>query len=99
MTITQTLDIQPISESSFCSMNVCTGESRGFGERRRNFHKLPASLEIPCKISVARWRQFTSIAVPPLGGQFNMKSYNIAVIAGDGTGPEVIREAVKVLDA
>src|SRR5260221_6557877 len=27
------------------------------------------------------------------------KSYNIAVIGGDGTGPEVIREAVKVLDA
>ena len=28
-----------------------------------------------------------------------MKSYNIAVMGGDGTGPEVIREAVKVLDA
>jgi 3-isopropylmalate dehydrogenase len=28
-----------------------------------------------------------------------MKSYNIAVIGGDGTGPEVIREAIKVLDA
>jgi len=28
-----------------------------------------------------------------------MKSYNIAVIGGDGTGPEVAREAVKVLDA
>lgn len=28
-----------------------------------------------------------------------MKHYNIAVIPGDGTGPEVIREAVKVLDA
>jgi len=28
-----------------------------------------------------------------------MKSYSIAVIGGDGTGPEVIREAVKVLDA
>ena len=28
-----------------------------------------------------------------------MKSYNIAGIAGDGTGPEVIREAIKVLDA
>jgi 3-isopropylmalate dehydrogenase len=28
-----------------------------------------------------------------------MKSYPIAVIAGDGTGPEVIREAIKVLDA
>src|ERR1700678_1999630 len=28
-----------------------------------------------------------------------MKSYPIAVIAGDGTGPEVVREAVKVLDA
>lgn len=27
------------------------------------------------------------------------KSYNIAVIPGDGTGPEVVREAVKVLDA
>jgi hypothetical protein len=28
-----------------------------------------------------------------------MKSYEIAVIAGDGTGPEVIAEAIKVLDA
>src|SRR5512140_1563462 len=28
-----------------------------------------------------------------------MKSYNIAVMGGDGTGPEVVREAVKVLDA
>src|SRR4030042_1519542 len=28
-----------------------------------------------------------------------MKSYNIAVIPGDGTGPEVIREGTKVLDA
>jgi 3-isopropylmalate dehydrogenase len=28
-----------------------------------------------------------------------MKHYNIAVIGGDGTGPEVVREAIKVLDA
>src|ERR1041385_9143852 len=28
-----------------------------------------------------------------------MKSYNIAVIGGDGTGPEVTRESAKVLDA
>jgi len=28
-----------------------------------------------------------------------MKSYNVAVVGGDGTGPEVVREAVKVLDA
>ena len=28
-----------------------------------------------------------------------MKSYNIAVIGGDGTGPEVVREALKVLEA
>src|SRR6266540_1827077 len=28
-----------------------------------------------------------------------MKSYDIAVMGGDGTGPEVIREAIKVLDA
>ena len=27
-----------------------------------------------------------------------MKSYNIAVIGGDGTGPEVVREAIKVLE-
>ena len=27
-----------------------------------------------------------------------MKSYNIAVLGGDGTGPEVVREAIKVLD-
>jgi 3-isopropylmalate dehydrogenase len=30
---------------------------------------------------------------------YQMKSYDIAVIGGDGTGPEVVREAVKVLDA
>lgn len=28
-----------------------------------------------------------------------MKSYNVAVLPGDGTGPEVVREAIKVLDA
>jgi len=28
-----------------------------------------------------------------------MKTYKIAVMPGDGTGPEVIREGVKVLDA
>jgi 3-isopropylmalate dehydrogenase len=28
-----------------------------------------------------------------------MKTYNIAVIPGDGTGPEVVREGIKVLDA
>src|SRR5260370_16637697 len=28
-----------------------------------------------------------------------MKSYNIAVIGGDGTGPEVTNEAIKVLDS
>jgi len=28
-----------------------------------------------------------------------MKSYNIAVIPGDGTGPEVIKEGIKILDA
>jgi len=28
-----------------------------------------------------------------------MNSYNVAVIGGDGTGPEVVREAIKVLDA
>ncbi|MCX8156586.1 MAG: 3-isopropylmalate dehydrogenase [Verrucomicrobiae bacterium] len=29
----------------------------------------------------------------------SQKTYNIAVIGGDGTGPEVVREAIKVLDA
>ena len=27
------------------------------------------------------------------------RSYKIAVIGGDGTGPEVVREGLKVLDA
>ena len=31
--------------------------------------------------------------------EFYMKSYEIAVIGGDGTGPEVTKEAIKVLDA
>ena len=29
----------------------------------------------------------------------SMKTYKIAVIGGDGTGPEVIREGLKVLAA
>ncbi len=29
----------------------------------------------------------------------NKRSYNIAVLPGDGTGPEVVREGIKVLDA
>ena len=33
------------------------------------------------------------------GTSYRMKTYPIAVIGGDGTGPEVVREAVKVLDA
>ncbi|MDP8254022.1 MAG: 3-isopropylmalate dehydrogenase [Candidatus Kaelpia aquatica] len=32
-------------------------------------------------------------------GREDLKSYNIAVIAGDGTGPEVVREGLKVLKA
>ena len=28
-----------------------------------------------------------------------MKTYKFAVIGGDGTGPEVVREALKVVDA
>src|SRR5688572_14884616 len=35
---------------------------------------------------------------PAQGRRTFMKSYNIAVIGGDGTGPEVTREAVKVLE-
>ncbi|MEO8457681.1 MAG: isocitrate/isopropylmalate family dehydrogenase, partial [Chloroflexota bacterium] len=29
----------------------------------------------------------------------NAKTYKIAVLPGDGTGPEVVREGLKVLDA
>ena len=28
-----------------------------------------------------------------------MSTYNIGIIPGDGTGPEVVGEAIKVLDA
>jgi len=52
--------------------------------------------------SVATLPRNTSIPTPaePAGKDRElMKSYNIAVIGGDGTGPEVVREAIKVLDA
>src|SRR2546430_7723286 len=52
--------------------------------------------------SVASPSRNISIPTPagPAGkGSELMKSYNIAVIGGDGTGPEVVREAIKVLDA
>src|SRR5438552_750921 len=46
------------------------------------------------------WRT-SSIRVPAAKGRpfSNMKSYSLAIIGGDGTGPEVTREAVKVLEA
>jgi 3-isopropylmalate dehydrogenase len=44
-------------------------------------------------------RDVDAIASPFLLRREMMKSYNIAVIGGDGTGPEVTREAIKVLDA
>jgi 3-isopropylmalate dehydrogenase len=41
-----------------------------------------------------------SILALPAGTEFDlMKNYNIAVLAGDGIGPEVMREALKVLRA
>jgi len=33
------------------------------------------------------------------GGETSMSTYNIAVIPGDGTGPEVVAEGIKVLNA
>jgi len=33
------------------------------------------------------------------GTRVNSKTYKVAVIPGDGTGPEVVREGIKVLDA
>src|SRR5271165_573082 len=50
------------------------------------------------RFEIALRRRFISIHSPRLWGPM-MKSYNIAVLGGDGTGPEVVREAVKVLDA
>src|SRR5262245_15918407 len=55
------------------------------------------------KKSIASGRKHSRITAsfPPSREQCwpSMKSYNIAVIGGDGTGPEVVREAVKVLNA
>src|SRR5205809_1620304 len=57
---------------------------------------------MPRKNSIASRVRFFSIAAPCAKRRryetITMKSYNIAVIGGDGTGPEVVREAVKVLD-
>jgi 3-isopropylmalate dehydrogenase len=48
---------------------------------------------------VGRYHPPAIPAALPGSIHFHMKSYNIAVIGGDGTGPEVVREAVKVLNA
>lgn len=40
-----------------------------------------------------------SIPHPPGRADLKMKNYQIAVLAGDGIGPEVMREAIKVLRA
>ncbi len=42
-----------------------------------------------------------SVETKPKAGQSRVKktSYKIAVLPGDGTGPEVVREGIKVLDA
>jgi 3-isopropylmalate dehydrogenase len=50
---------------------------------RRGWRSIPA----PCRKAQAQRKRLF------------MKSYNIAVIGGDGTGPEVVREAIKVLEA
>jgi len=39
------------------------------------------------------------VLATPGAQEERMKSYNIAVMGGDGTGPEVVREALKVLEA
>ena len=47
-------------------------------------------------------QRIISISIPSATGgndKRRMKSYDIAVIGGDGTGPEVARESIKVLDA
>lgn len=53
------------------------------------------------RIPLPRRRETLASPLPAgsAGKTLFMKSYNIAVIGGDGTGPEVVREAVKVLDA
>src|SRR5260370_1205123 len=53
------------------------------------------------RIPLPRRRETLASPLPAgsAGKIYLMKSYNIAVIGGDGTGPEVVREAVKVLDA
>jgi 3-isopropylmalate dehydrogenase len=54
---------------------------------------MPPKIPLPDRGELlASNRRRSSTATP-------MKSYNIAVIGGDGTGPEVVQEAVKVLDA
>ncbi len=42
---------------------------------------------------------FTTFGVPNKRGSFMSKTYKVAVLPGDGIGPEVMREAVRVLDA
>src|ERR1043166_4792643 len=53
---------------------------------------------ISCCIQTLR-RYTVALKKPSNTRKRTMKSYNIAVLPGDGTGPEVIREGIKVVDA
>jgi 3-isopropylmalate dehydrogenase len=53
---------------------------------------------VECKNSIVTSRQNISIATPAVNRRNRiMKNFKIAALAGDGIGPEVMREAIKVL--
>src|SRR6266576_3055734 len=65
-----------------------TASGRGPGSKKF-IARAPENISIP-----GSWLSSASLVFY----YFMTKSYNVAVIGGDGTGPEVTREAVKVLD-
>jgi 3-isopropylmalate dehydrogenase len=62
------------------------------------FHPLHPCNKFICQPSASYYHR-SSLAHWGHRSRMNMKSYDIAVIGGDGTGPEVTLEAVKVLNA
>src|SRR3989338_5264133 len=66
-----------------------------FPRNRTPERRAPPRAYSPCEANM----RTTTPTIQPTGPRTATRTYRIAVIPGDGTGPEVIREGSKVLEA
>ena len=78
---------------------VCLGISVNAPPDASRFLPSSALVLFSPRFSRGRWKiSFTpATALPTLAAFMSSKTFNVAALAGDGIGPEVMREAIKVL--